>query len=86
MENGPFIDDFPSKSSIYRGSSMAIFESPEGLGFLDSEKKAMENAIYGPSLADSPFSPDQQAPHPGGKARHGRLPLEPSKQSRFFWS
>jgi hypothetical protein len=27
MENGPFIDDFPSKTSIYNGLSIAILNS-----------------------------------------------------------
>ena len=27
MENGPFIDDFPIKTSIYRGFSMAMLNS-----------------------------------------------------------
>ena len=27
MENGPFIDDFPSKTSIYNGLSIAMLNS-----------------------------------------------------------
>ena len=27
MENGPFIDDFPIKTSIYKGSSMAMLNN-----------------------------------------------------------
>jgi hypothetical protein len=28
MENGPFIDDFPIKTSIYKGVSMAMLNNP----------------------------------------------------------
>ena len=27
MENGPFIDDFPTKTSIYKGFSMAMLNN-----------------------------------------------------------
>ena len=34
MENAPFIDDFPRKSSIYRGFSMAMLNSQMVLGIV----------------------------------------------------
>ena len=34
MENGPFIDDFPIKTSIYKGFSMAMLNNQRVPGFL----------------------------------------------------
>jgi hypothetical protein len=33
MENGPFIDDFPIKTSIYKGFSMAMLNNQRVYGF-----------------------------------------------------
>jgi hypothetical protein len=35
MENGPFIDDFPIKTSIYKGFSMAMLNNQMVNGLLD---------------------------------------------------
>ena len=36
MENGPFIDDFPIKTSIYKGFSMAMLNNQVGIGWVIS--------------------------------------------------
>ena len=45
MENGPFIDDFPVKTSIYKGFSMAILNNQmvNKVKYEDQEQRRMMN-------------------------------------------
>ena len=52
MENGPFIDDFPIKTSIYKGFSMAMLNSQRVYGIV------IYNLIF-----TTPFIPRPCGPH-----------------------
>jgi hypothetical protein len=41
MENGPFIDDFPIKTSIYKGFSMAMLNN-QMVTWLSNHPKSLE--------------------------------------------
>ena len=45
MENGPFIDDFPVKTSIYKGFSMAMLNNQmvNKVKYEDQEQRRMMN-------------------------------------------
>ena len=52
MENGPFIDDFPIKTSIYQGFSMAmlntqmVYDIPKLLwNYIEPKKRTIWNYI-----------------------------------------
>jgi hypothetical protein len=53
MENGPFIDDFPIKTSIYEGFSMAMLNnkmvnSKEFFIFRGAERLVEKQSGFGP--------------------------------------
>ena len=68
MENGPFIDDFPIETSIYKGFSMAMLnnqmvdrkvEDPEIMGKTfpskaPSWKYVNQASFWGPNLSRNP--------------------------------
>ena len=52
MENGPFIDDFPIKTSIYKGFSMAMLNNQM---VIESPKKKHHEAILSALNLNSPY-------------------------------
>ena len=80
MENGPFIDDFPIKTSIYKGFSMAMLNYQRviglkhQLGWSSQSSHASEvwprepDAVCGvasPILWENPFSANHKPSHAG---------------------
>ena len=58
MENGPFIDDFPVKTSIYKGFSMAVLNNQMVYIYVRSEPgRRMEHVAgtFGPCGAKRPL-------------------------------
>jgi len=56
MENGPFIDDFPIETSIYRGFSMAMLNNQMVYTMLVITRwyQAMDPSIHGSSSPSDP--------------------------------
>jgi len=65
MENGPFIDDFPIKTSIYKGFSMAMLNKQMVDPFFEVSTMGFPRATSGKMPLES--------------KHHGYLPTKPWK-------